>query len=271
MTTMPGADDDAPTTTFYLPDLMRLERRAVRTGTLEDRVAVWAIPFYAQRKYWFKLFIGLNYGIFADVLRDWTLRGIPDSSFSVNVRLYEYLASHAGMLSMEECLGELNLKRITKRIVSQRFSKGITDPHSPSRSQAPGSQRTKLIQSLKSKVSIGSFDLGVRRASGLWGSRNVDMRSIQTDELIDEPRQSKLSQEQLTELQRSTHFDKKELQQWYKGTLFDHMDWPMLICSRLFEGLPLRYAYERGVSKDLPAILPFRRSIFLCGLRVQCL
>ena len=31
-------------------------------------------------------------------------------------------------------------------------------------------------------------------------------------------RQSKLSQEQLNELQRSTHFDKKELQQWYKGT-----------------------------------------------------
>jgi hypothetical protein len=30
-------------------------------------------------------------------------------------------------------------------------------------------------------------------------------------------RQSKLSQEQLSELQRSTHFDKKELQQWYKG------------------------------------------------------
>lgn len=30
-------------------------------------------------------------------------------------------------------------------------------------------------------------------------------------------RQSKLSQEQLTELQRSTHFDKKELQSWYKG------------------------------------------------------
>ena len=29
--------------------------------------------------------------------------------------------------------------------------------------------------------------------------------------------QSKLSQEQLAELQNSTHFDKKELQQWYKG------------------------------------------------------
>ncbi|KAG6366364.1 hypothetical protein INS49_000541 [Diaporthe citri] len=30
-------------------------------------------------------------------------------------------------------------------------------------------------------------------------------------------RVSKLSQEQLAELQKSTHFDKKELQQWYKG------------------------------------------------------
>ncbi|KAK6224736.1 hypothetical protein QIS74_03063 [Colletotrichum tabaci] len=32
---------------------------------------------------------------------------------------------------------------------------------------------------------------------------------------------SKLSQEQLAELQKSTHFDKKELQQWYKGFLKD--------------------------------------------------
>ncbi|KAI9320403.1 calcium-binding protein NCS-1 [Dichotomocladium elegans] len=33
--------------------------------------------------------------------------------------------------------------------------------------------------------------------------------------------QSKLSPEQITELQRSTYFDKKELQQWYKGFLKD--------------------------------------------------
>jgi len=32
-------------------------------------------------------------------------------------------------------------------------------------------------------------------------------------------RQSKLSPQQLDELQKSTHFDKKELQQWYKGRL----------------------------------------------------
>ncbi|CCA71708.1 probable FRQ1-regulator of phosphatidylinositol-4-OH kinase protein [Serendipita indica DSM 11827] len=33
--------------------------------------------------------------------------------------------------------------------------------------------------------------------------------------------QSKLSQEQLTELQKNTYFDKKELQAWYKGFLRD--------------------------------------------------
>jgi hypothetical protein len=30
--------------------------------------------------------------------------------------------------------------------------------------------------------------------------------------------QSKLTQEQLTELQQATLFERKELQQWYKGT-----------------------------------------------------
>ncbi|KAI4123444.1 MAG: hypothetical protein LQ347_006156 [Umbilicaria vellea] len=34
-------------------------------------------------------------------------------------------------------------------------------------------------------------------------------------------KQSKLSQEQLNQLQKDTHFDKKELQQWYKGFLKD--------------------------------------------------
>lgn len=31
--------------------------------------------------------------------------------------------------------------------------------------------------------------------------------------------QSKLSQDELNQLQKDTHFDKKELQQWYKGEL----------------------------------------------------
>ena len=39
--------------------------------------------------------------------------------------------------------------------------------------------------------------------------------------------QSKLSQEQLNQLQKDTHFDKKELQQWYKGQLhlLQFVDW----------------------------------------------
>lgn len=32
------------------------------------------------------------------------------------------------------------------------------------------------------------------------------------------PSQSKLSQDELNQLMKATHFDKKELQQWYKGT-----------------------------------------------------
>lgn len=32
--------------------------------------------------------------------------------------------------------------------------------------------------------------------------------------------QSKLSQQELADLQKATHFDKKELQQWYKGALW---------------------------------------------------
>ena len=38
-------------------------------------------------------------------------------------------------------------------------------------------------------------------------------------------RQSKLSQDELNQLQKDTHFDKKELQQWYKGefTPYNHL------------------------------------------------
>ena len=32
--------------------------------------------------------------------------------------------------------------------------------------------------------------------------------------------QSKLTQQELVDLQKATHFDKKELQQWYKGERF---------------------------------------------------
>lgn len=42
--------------------------------------------------------------------------------------------------------------------------------------------------------------------------------------LIVHDSQSKLSQQELAELQKATHFDKKELQQWYKGTIVHNVN-----------------------------------------------
>jgi hypothetical protein len=45
--------------------------------------------------------------------------------------------------------------------------------------------------------------------------------SLRTDTLTLHPHtsQSKLSAQELSDLQKATHFDKKELQQWYKGEM----------------------------------------------------
>lgn len=207
--------DNARATGFCLPDVMRLERRASRTGALEDCVAVWKIPFYAQRKYWLELFIGFNYGLFANVLQHWIMHGIPDQTFNKrNVKLFEYLSRHVGILSMDECLGDLNLKRVSKRVISKRYSRPILHIPSPNRSLIGGTQQRSPLQSLRFRISSANADLDAQSTFDLY---NVNIQSVKKDGLMDGTRQSKLSQEQLTELQRSTHFDKKELQQWYKG------------------------------------------------------
>lgn len=49
---------------------------------------------------------------------------------------------------------------------------------------------------------------------------NIARISLDEHRLTMHPRdssQSKLSQQELNDLQKATHFDKKELQQWYKG------------------------------------------------------
>jgi hypothetical protein len=87
------------------------------------------------------------------------------------------------------------------------------------------------------------------------------------------PRQSKLSPQQLEELQKSTHFDKKELQQWYKGTsdkecasiparktARKQLRLNIFPPRRLPERLPLRHAHERRIPKDIPTVLPLWRS-----------
>lgn len=60
------------------------------------------------------------------------------------------------------------------------------------------------------------FDVKMQQGAG------ISHVEIQTHSLIIHPHprsQSKLSQQELIDLQRATHFDKKELQQWYKGIL----------------------------------------------------
>ena len=55
---------------------------------------------------------------------------------------------------------------------------------------------------------------GFVRATG--GIARVEV-GVDTLTLYRHRSQSKLSQQELSDLQRATHFDKKELQQWYKG------------------------------------------------------
>lgn len=57
-------------------------------------------------------------------------------------------------------------------------------------------------------METGQYGNGGEEEDELRGKLTVHFRS-----------QSKLSQQELSDLQKATHFDKKELQQWYKGEL----------------------------------------------------
>ena len=218
---MARRNTESTTKGFYLPDLIKMEDKAIATQNLEDAFALWGIPYYSQRKYWFKLFIGFNYGLFASLLVHWTLQGIPDPTFGEeNVKLYQYLAHNAGIQPIEEIFGDDIIKGARKTLKSKSSLDAIsaaltrTPNLTPTEFSAPRSPSV----SLKSKLSLESFKLGFRRTSRKSDIGNLAAKTTKAeDELTQQPRQSKLSQEQLSELQRSTHFDKKELQQWYKG------------------------------------------------------
>ncbi len=57
-----------------------------------------------------------------------------------------------------------------------------------------------------------SFDQEFTKASGI-----VHVEVTSKGLTLHRNSQSKLSQQELVDLQKATHFDKKELQQWYKG------------------------------------------------------
>ena len=66
------------------------------------------------------------------------------------------------------------------------------------------------------KVALSNAVKSFERA--LAARSPVEYVEVVNETLIVQPRsQSKLSQQELADLQKATHFDKKELQQWYKG------------------------------------------------------
>ena len=88
-------------------------------------------------------------------------------------------------------------------------------------------------------------------------------------------RQSKLSPSQLDELQKATHFDKKELQQWYKGVCWSGfhrqenaslVNQFMLVGDRFPQGLSFGDVDQGGVPKDLSTVFPLWRPVVVCQL-----
>ncbi|KAL8689473.1 MAG: hypothetical protein Q9218_004866 [Villophora microphyllina] len=70
----------------------------------------------------------------------------------------------------------------------------------------------------KPRMSVDEFESGMAILRGISGER----LTFGSETLADlSSSQSKLSQDELQQLMKSTHFDKKELQQWYKGFLKD--------------------------------------------------
>jgi len=70
---------------------------------------------------------------------------------------------------------------------------------------------TNLAEELSSRWPVDSI------AFLPTGHISVQLRAKDHADAGNDCSQSKLSQQELVDLQKATHFDKKELQQWYKG------------------------------------------------------
>lgn len=72
----------------------------------------------------------------------------------------------------------------------------------------------KAKQECALKIAMQDLEKEMKKSTG------IARLELATDKLtIHLSSQSKLSQQELVDLQKATHFDKKELQQWYKGML----------------------------------------------------
>lgn len=81
------------------------------------------------------------------------------------------------------------------------------------RSESESYPAFKAKQECALLISLKDFAHGFGRSTGIAHTEtSTDMLTVHHSHS-----QSKLSQQELLDLQKATHFDKKELQQWYKG------------------------------------------------------
>lgn len=174
-----------------LVEILKLEVQAQRSGILEDSMEVWTINFYGQRAFWYDIFVGFT-DAYEILFCQFILETFPAPSYSD-----EYFELRCYL----------------------RHSMGIPPPPQAYNILLPSTKKgpkpCSILQKLNHWIKkLNPFDPSVSRRT----ERFIATLGTPDGELTSISRQSKLSQEQLSELQRSTHFDKKELQQWYKGT-----------------------------------------------------
>lgn len=101
----------------------------------------------------------------------------------------------------------------------------------------------KAKQECALKIGIGTFEHEFRDATGI---AHLELHGPLLTVLVDS--QSKLSHQELVDLQKHTHFEKKELQQWYKGESAEaticHVKAHADTGQRLFKGLPEWHAQK---------------------------
>lgn len=222
-------------------DIIAMEEVAERTGSFNKAMACWQVPFYDQRPFWYDIYNGFT-SIYYIICYQHFLRNLPAPAYTTTYfETLTYLRTWAGLPPLQVMFDVRPRRPANLKSMAKRTSDGLERLHIRSSTPPPPLPEAYYAIAL----------------------------SADEEELTYPLSQSKLSQEQLTELQRSTHFDRKELQQWYKGMSPMTNIGLCLTILRLPQGLPIRHAHERRVSKDLQAILPLRRPFVIRRLCLQ--
>jgi hypothetical protein len=180
-----------------LIEIIDLEKKAEETGSVADAIQVWSVKFYHQRPFWYDIFVSFT-DIYNILFCQWFMTTLAAPSYTDEYfTLRWHLRDYAGIQPIEEIIYDLR-------------------PRTPL-TLLRGALRTETFRAAVHGLSPRP---GTSQDTGHFIARPGTPDSL----LTPNDRQSKLSAEQLSELQRSTHFDKKELQQWYKGKFHQNLN-----------------------------------------------